>query len=195
MIQLKRVTMILAGMMIFYAGTALPADAHTAYKLLQEGSRGYLVENLQTRLDHLGFEPGPIDGVFGPQTKQAVIDFQKDRNLQVDGLVGLETEGALRLNLNVGPSNREYQIDTFESTAYAYDGTTANGMKVQKGIVAVDPNVIPLGTKVWVEGYGHAIAADTGSAVNGKTVDVWLPSEADAIEWGRQDVKIKIYTQ
>lgn len=195
MVQLKRTAMILAMALVVFAGAALPAEAHAEYKLLKEGSQGYLVENLQTRLNNLGFDSGSADGVFGPQTEQAVIDFQEDRNLQVDGLVGLETEGALGLNLNVGPTDREYRTDTLESTAYAYDGTTANGTKVQKGIVAVDPDVIPLGTKVWVEGYGHAIAADTGSAVKGKIVDVWLPSEEEAIQWGRKDVEVKIYEE
>lgn len=190
----KRTAVFLAAVVILF-GMAMPAKAEGEYKLLRQGSQGDLVGNMQTRLHNLGFNPGSVDGIFGPLTKRAVIEFQNARNLQVDGLVGLETEGALGLNLNVGPTDRSYRKDTFESTAYAYDGTTASGMQVQKGVIAVDPNVIPLGTKVWVEGYGHAIAADTGSAVKGNIIDVWLPTEEKAIQWGRKNVDIKIYEE
>ena len=59
-------------------------------------------------------------------------------------------------------------------------------------MVAVDPNVIPLGTKIWVEGYGEAEALDTGGAIKGKIIDVYFPSHQQALEWGRKRVTIKI---
>jgi 3D (Asp-Asp-Asp) domain-containing protein len=59
-------------------------------------------------------------------------------------------------------------------------------------LIAVDPSVIPLGKKVWVEGYGTAIAGDTGGAIKGYKIDVLVPSKADAAAWGRRTVKIII---
>lgn len=79
---------------------------------------------------------------------------------------------------------------TVLATAYALTGTTAVGIQTQPGVIAVDPSVIPLGTKMSVPGYGEGIAADTGSAVTGATIDVWVPTVADALAWGRRTVTI-----
>lgn len=82
---------------------------------------------------------------------------------------------------------------TVESTGYALPGTTASGLPVGWGIVAVDPSVIPLGTKMTVPGYGEAVAADTGSAVQGLIIDLWFPSTAQALRWGRRTVTITLH--
>ena len=75
-------------------------------------------------------------------------------------------------------------------------GTTATGINLHVNssakVIAVDPRVIPLGTKVWVEGYGYAVAADTGGAIKGNKIDVFIASKAEAYRWGRKTVKIKI---
>ena len=63
--------------------------------ILREGSRGDQVRRLQDLLNKQGFPPGPIDGIFGPRTLIAVISFQKDRGLRVDGIAGSQTQGAL----------------------------------------------------------------------------------------------------
>jgi 3D (Asp-Asp-Asp) domain-containing protein len=63
---------------------------------------------------------------------------------------------------------------------------------VRYGIIAVDPRVIPLGTRLYVPGYGEGIAADTGGAVKGNRIDVWLPSQARAEEWGAKTITITI---
>jgi 3D (Asp-Asp-Asp) domain-containing protein/peptidoglycan hydrolase CwlO-like protein len=76
------------------------------------------------------------------------------------------------------------------STAYALTGTTATGLPVGQGVCAVDPSVIPLGTRFTVPGYGPCLAADTGSAIIGDRIDVWVPSEGAAVTWGRRDVTI-----
>ena len=59
-------------------------------------------------------------------------------------------------------------------------------------VVAVDPNVIPLGSIVEVEGYGTAIAADIGGAIDGNRIDVFVPGQQDALNWGRKDVTVKV---
>jgi 3D (Asp-Asp-Asp) domain-containing protein len=81
------------------------------------------------------------------------------------------------------------------ATAYTADcigcsGYTATGYRAGHGIVAVDPNVIPLGTKLYIPGYGFAIAGDTGGAIVGRRIDLGFDSIAGALEFGRRPVKV-----
>jgi 3D (Asp-Asp-Asp) domain-containing protein len=75
------------------------------------------------------------------------------------------------------------------STAYSLPGHTASGLPVGPGICATDPRVIPLGTRFDVPGYGPCVAADTGSAVIGATIDLWMPNER-ALVYGTQTTTI-----
>jgi len=95
-------------------------------------------------------------------------------------------------------SSKEF---TMASTAYTAScngcsGYTATGINLNanpnKKVIAVDPNVIPLGSRVWVEGYGEAIAADTGGSIVGNKIDVHVPDQAAANSWGRRTVTVKI---
>ncbi|HFK0129038.1 TPA: resuscitation-promoting factor [Listeria monocytogenes] len=83
-----------------------------------------------------------------------------------------------------------------ESTAYSSGGTTAYGINLSANpglkVIAVDPRIIPLGSKVWVEGYGEAIAGDTGGAIKGNIVDVYFPNESQCYSWGRRMVTVKV---
>lgn len=90
---------------------------------------------------------------------------------------------------------------TVTSTAYTVksaggSGITSTGINLNKNpnakVIAVDPSVIPLGSIVDVEGYGHAIAGDIGSAIKGKKIDVFVPTQADAYNWGVRTVKVTI---
>ncbi|ALS79860.1 MULTISPECIES: 3D domain-containing protein [Planococcus] len=90
---------------------------------------------------------------------------------------------------------------TVSATAYtAYcagcSGTTATGIDLRANpnqkVIAVDPSVIPLGSKVWVEGYGEAIAGDTGGAIKGNKIDVFIPTQGEALNWGRKNITIKV---
>ncbi|MBD8071028.1 DUF348 domain-containing protein [Bacillus sp. PS06] len=87
------------------------------------------------------------------------------------------------------------------STAYTANctgcsGTTSTGINLKANpnskVIAVDPSVIPLGTKVYVEGYGYAIAGDTGSSIKGNKIDVFFADKSQAYRWGTKKVKIKI---
>jgi 3D (Asp-Asp-Asp) domain-containing protein/peptidoglycan hydrolase CwlO-like protein len=82
---------------------------------------------------------------------------------------------------------------TVSSTGYCLKGTTATGIPVGWGIVAVDPAFIPLGTRMFVPGYGEGVAADTGSAVRGAMIDVWFPKCTQAEGWGRRTVMITLH--
>lgn len=82
---------------------------------------------------------------------------------------------------------------TVVATAYCLKGTTATGIPTGWGVVAVDPAVIPLGTKMSIPGYGEGVAADTGPAVRGAMIDVWFPQCSQALAWGRKVVTITIH--
>ncbi|HLJ60937.1 MAG TPA: ubiquitin-like domain-containing protein [bacterium] len=96
-------------------------------------------------------------------------------------------------------AGREYMM--LEATAY-YPGPnnfgggvgprTAIGMVAQRGIVAVDPSLIPLGSHLYIEGYGYAVAGDTGGSIRGRRIDLCYNSYGEAIQFGRREVKVYI---
>lgn len=90
------------------------------------------------------------------------------------------------------PAGQGRQI-TVDSTAYCLRGFTARGTSVEYGTIAVDPRVIPLGSKIYVPGYGWGRALDTGGAVRGNIIDIWLPSSSQCYAWGRRTVTITVF--
>ncbi len=72
------------------------------------------------------------------------------------------------------------------------NGITATGRQAAKGVVAVDPRVIPLGTKLYIPGYGQAIAADTGGAIKGNKIDLCYNSKSEAFGWGVRSVTVYV---
>jgi 3D (Asp-Asp-Asp) domain-containing protein len=91
----------------------------------------------------------------------------------------------------VGPGSA--RTITVISTGYSLAGRTATGMPVGWGVAAVDASVIPLGTRLTIPGYGEAVAADTGGAVRGNTIDLWFPTLAQARAWGRRTITITLH--
>jgi 3D (Asp-Asp-Asp) domain-containing protein len=90
-----------------------------------------------------------------------------------------------------GSNIRFREAKEVTATAYTHTGrNTANGTKPGYGTVAVDPRVIPYGTKLYIEGYGYGTALDRGSAINGNKIDVFLESEKDARRWGVRRVNV-----
>ena len=81
---------------------------------------------------------------------------------------------------------------TVVATAYSLHGGTASGLPTGPGVVAVDPTVIPLGTRMEIPGYGPGIAADTGTAIKGLRIDLWFPTLKQTYEWGRRTVTITL---
>lgn len=95
-----------------------------------------------------------------------------------------------------------YKTMTVKATAYTASckgcsGITATGINLKKNpnakVISVDPKVIPLGSKVYVEGYGNAIAGDIGGAMRGNKIDLHMPTKKKALNWGVRTVKIKVY--
>ena len=107
-------------------------------------------------------------------------------------------EGTARAVATRNGMQRYKDVVYCQATAYCGDGITATGtVPVYNpggtSTIAVDPRVIPLGSKVYVEGYGEAIAADTGGVIIGNIVDVFVDSYDQAISWGRKyDVPVYI---
>ena len=88
---------------------------------------------------------------------------------------------------------REPKPMIFEATAYCYTGNrTATGTWPSRGTIAVDPEVIPLGSKLYVEGYGEGIAEDTGGAIKGEIIDLYMEDRNEALSWGRRQVEVRI---
>ena len=104
----------------------------------------------------------------------------------------------MTFSVNEAKAATQYEL-ICSSTAYTASAgsMTASGLVVKRnpnGIstVSVDPNVIPFGTYLYIEGYGYAVAADKGSAIQGNEVDVFFTSNSECNNWGRQNVKVII---
>jgi 3D (Asp-Asp-Asp) domain-containing protein len=96
-------------------------------------------------------------------------------------------------------SIRRFRLLTMRATAYCPNGCcgsshgrTATGRRAEYGIVAVDPRVIPLGTALYVDRYGFAIAADTGRKIKGARIDLCFPTHREAMGFGTRSVKVLI---
>ena len=93
---------------------------------------------------------------------------------------------------------KEFYVTATAYTAYCNgcSGITATGINLKENpnlkVIAVDPSVIPLGSKVWVEGYGYAVAGDTGGAIKGSKIDLFMPSKSQAYDFGRKKVLVKV---
>ncbi|MFJ7936792.1 ubiquitin-like domain-containing protein [Sporosarcina sp. NPDC096371] len=106
--------------------------------------------------------------------------------------------GVSRSNSNAPSGGKEFYVTATAYTAYCNgcSGVTKTGINLRSNpdlkVIAVDPSVIPLGSKVWVEGYGYAVAGDTGGAIKGMKIDLHVPTKNEAYKFGRRQVKMKI---
>src|SRR6185295_13356791 len=85
--------------------------------------------------------------------------------------------------------------ESFEATAYSLRGRTASGAAATTGMIAADPRVLPIGSRVRIEAgsyTGEYLVADTGGAVKGKRIDIWTPSTREAMRFGRRTVKLTV---
>jgi 3D (Asp-Asp-Asp) domain-containing protein len=198
---------------LFFTGLLLArSDEAMAASNLSWGSRGAEVVQVQQALNAKGYWCGVDDGIFGPQTYQGVASFQKDSSLVADGIVGPKTSQALGLSGTAPASGstvsrsgstaaRGSKVLTMVATAYDgcyacnypyYGYPSYIGLPLARGIVAVDPKVIPMGTKLFVEGYGAAIAADQGNAIKGNRIDLYFDTHQQALNYGMKTVKVTI---
>lgn len=196
MVKKKIIKLLLACMCSFAATTATAESLHS-------GSQGSSVRHLQDMLVTQGYLIDNVDGVFGNNTEYAVRVFQAERKMPVTGVVDSQLMKVIEKNnqryaaralANGVPSHYKKWMD-MESSAYSAadsSGYTARGNALRRGFVSVDPNVIPLGTELFIEGYGYAIADDIGGAIQGNRIDVAMDSHYEAIQWGRRTVRVYI---
>ena len=111
-----------------------------------------------------------------------------------NNVVSQETKENESMPKNVEEAPGEIQgkyLDVFELTAYCYGNITATGTTpTANRTIAVDPKVIPLGRKVYIEGYGTYIAEDTGGVVKGNIIDIYIPGYDNCINFGRRTAKV-----
>jgi 3D (Asp-Asp-Asp) domain-containing protein len=87
---------------------------------------------------------------------------------------------------------------SFTATAYSLRGRTASGQGVRRGLIAADRRVLPIGTRVRLEAgsySGEYVVADTGGAVRGRKIDIWMPSTSEAMRFGRRAVRLTVLTR
>lgn len=97
--------------------------------------------------------------------------------------------------VNDGRSEPVVATQTYTATAYSLRGRTASGRPVSRGLIAADPSVLPLGTRVRVDAgafSGEYLVADTGGAVKGRRIDIWTPTAREAMKFGRRAVKLTV---
>ena len=181
---------------LFALLTASHSFAAAPDRLLQEGARGDDVKAVQKLLADQGYYPGTLDGVFGVGTTRAVKAFQEFAGLASDGSVGKETFA--HLSRGAGEPSRFSREMTMTASAYtsqdAGNGArTCRGNLVRKGLAAVDPAVIPLGTRLYIPGYGYAIADDIGGSIKGARIDLAFENRAEALQFGLRKVTVFVF--
>lgn len=209
---MKRIKLIIPVLMLSLMFTGLlftQSEKAMASANLSWGSQGAEVVTLQKALNSQGYWCGEADGIFGSQTYAAVIKFQKTKGLDTDGIVGPNTKAALGSSDNTAattPSRAGSSVNrgrTLTMTATAYDpcykcnypyygAPSYIGLPLGRGIIAVDPRVIPMGTRLYVEGYGEGIAADQGNAIKGNRIDLCFATHQQALGYGMKTVKVTI---
>jgi uncharacterized protein YabE (DUF348 family) len=169
-----------------------------------------LVSQLDPNLDK-GTEQTLVDGENGVNSKQYEVILENGKEVvrrliselvtkeKKDKIVAVGSkEVAFQASRGQSSDGKEFYVNATAYTANCNgcSGNTATGLNLRANpnakVIAVDPRIIPLGTKVYVEGYGYAIAADTGGAIKGYKIDVFFSSNADAYRWGVRKVKITI---
>ena len=168
--------------------TKVVETADMAYgetKVTQEGKNG--VKTVTLEREYLG----------GELVNENVLDVVvKEEPVEEVVLKGTYKANSVT-DVFTGESYTYTKVYSMEATAYTisddgWSNKTASGMTTFVGMVAVDPNVIPLGTKLYIEGYGIAIAGDTGGAIKGNIVDLFFNSESECYRFGRQH-GLKVY--
>lgn len=156
-----------------------------------------IVEEPTAKVVHVGAKAPKVEVAAAPapakQTAKAQTGTAKAASTPAKAQVAVS-----RGNSGEPSGGREFYANASAYTAYCNgcSGITATGVNLRANpgmkLIAVDPSVIPLGSKVWVEGYGYAIAGDTGGAIKGNRIDLHMPTKEAAYAFGRRQVKIKV---
>ena len=163
-----------------------PSLSQGKEKILVEGKKGHVSRQYEVIKEN------------GKEVKRKILSetVMKVKRNQVVA-VGMKATSVQTMNVDA-PSGKEIYVS---STAYTAScngcsGVTATGLNLKNNpeakVIAVDPSIIPLGSKVYVDGYGYATAADKGGAIKGNKIDVFFSSTSDAYRWGVKKVKVRV---
>lgn len=174
------------------AGQRIPLDLRTSPTLIAFRDSRRVMQPRRTVLVERLYRVTAVDGVTARQT---VIG---ERFLRTP-LDQLSHRGAWIQTASRGLF-AGYEYLDMVATAYAphccrgVGEITATGMRAGPGVVAVDPAVIPLGSRVYIEGYGHAVAGDIGGAIKGRRIDLGFATKNAALQYGVQHVRVYLLT-
>ncbi len=213
---MRRITITGAAIILVLFGSQIVAATRPLHNVRFETKTvvapvDFEVKYIFSRTQRRGSVKKSQDGKPGAITK-TFTQVYIDGKLSTEKLTSTERVDPVHATYLMGPHGYQVSrggsytrsaIKTMESTAYTPDAgrgskatfRTATGRKAEYGIVAVDPKVIPLHSLVFVEGYGFAVAADTGGAIKKNKIDVCLPTNAECKKWGRRDVKVHVFKE
>ncbi|MEH7613873.1 LysM peptidoglycan-binding domain-containing protein [Gottfriedia acidiceleris] len=146
-------------------------------------------------------ESEPAAKESAPATKEGVPAAKESEPVTKESVPAAKESAPTKESESKTNDSAGLKVLTMEASAYTASckgctGITATGINLKENpntkVISVDPSVIPLGSKVNVEGYGVAIAGDTGGAIKGNRIDVFIPNKQDAINFGRKQVKVTI---
>ena len=142
-----------------------------------------------------------VTRVEGKETQRTLVS-ESISTQPVTEIIEYGTKSVQAVSRGTTPETAEALADCsyIDCKAYSYilPGRTATGVPVGRGVIAVDPKVIPLGTKVYVQSldggadYGYAVAADTGGAIKGNKIDMWVPTYSEAASNGVRQMRVYI---
>lgn len=187
--KLKKLLMILSFTLVLFLGTSLDSSAAANTYTVKSGDTLYKISKThKVSVSNIKSWNNLKSDVIKPKQK-----------LKVSGsAVKTAAKAKTPSRSTSGNVVKEFTVSASAYTASCKgcSGITRTGLNLKKNpglkVIAVDPKVIKLGTKVHVEGYGYAVAGDIGSAIKGNKIDVFMPSHSNALKWGRKNVKIKI---
>lgn len=186
---MKKLLIVLSFALVLFLGTSLESSAASNTYTVKSGDTLYKISKMhKVSVNSL---------ISWNKLKSTTI--KPKQKLKVTGkAVKTASKAKTPSRSTSGSVVREFTVSASAYTASCAgcSGITRTGLNLKKNpglkVIAVDPRVIKLGTKVYVEGYGYAVAGDTGGAIKGNKIDVFIPTKSAALQWGRKNVKIKI---
>lgn len=174
---MKKILLFLSVTMLLSIGTVVQTSASSIHTVVKGDTLWAISQNNNISVETLKEWNGLSSNLIIPG-KELIVENTKN--------VSNKTEST------------EMTVTATAYTAYCKgcSGVTYTGINLRanpnKKVIAVDPTIIPLGSRVWVEGYGEAIAGDIGGAIKGNKIDVFIPNTKRALNWGKKSVTIKI---
>lgn len=186
---MKKLLVILSFALILFFGTSLESSAASNTYTVKSGDTLYKIsKTTKVSVSNLKSWNGLKSNTIHPKQKLK-LSKSASKSKAKSKTPSRSTSGSVVKEFTVSAS-------AYTASCRGCSGITRTGLNLKKNpglkVIAVDPKVIKLGTKVHVEGYGYAVAGDTGGAIKGKKIDVFIPTQKAALNWGRKSVKIKI---